>query len=131
MSTQVKVITRDGQYGLIMHKHGNSAWHPANEKHSASIGTNDDTPESHTIHKAGHVSVFNQLQAFANEEVSFESLKADYTACLAGTPQAFWNEKWKAKLAARKANRLAREKAAAAPVQVLTPAGFSDPRVMD
>lgn len=54
MSTQVKVITRDGLFGLVMHKHGNSAWHPANQSHTIRVGRTDrdNDEESHALHAA-------------------------------------------------------------------------------
>lgn len=136
MATTVKVITRDGRYGLILHQHGDSAWHPANEKHSARIGTADDTPESHGIHKAAAPAVLRQLRSFVREgeAITGDQLVEEYLACLDGVPQAYWHECWKAKKAARKARAAAAVKEAEAIIQaapVLTPAGYSDPTVMD
>lgn len=126
MSTSVKVVTRDGKFGLLLHKHGNSAWHPVNEKHSRFVGRldRDNDEGSHDLHDAAHPVAW--IGEFT------PALKREYQEVLSTSiPQAFWNVAWKAKLAARKANRLAREKASSAPALVATPAGFSDPSILD
>lgn len=124
MATQVKVVVRDGKYGLILHKHGASAWHPANEVHSDSLGRpdKDNNVRSHTEHKADAPEVLKALKALGKPEEAFtfqgveykntgDWLVEEYKRCLEGTTQLYWNVQWKAKLANRKAKRLLKEAA--------------------
>lgn len=128
MATDIKVVVRDGQYGLILHKHGNSAWHPANEVHSGKLGRSDkdNDEQSHSTHAASAKAVLDKLASFADPSKAFsfthegetvqvpltaEYLLAEYKAALEGTSQLFWYAAWRNKLAARKAKKEAEEAA--------------------
>lgn len=90
--TRIKVVTRDGRYGLILHQHGSSYWHPPNQRHDVRNGV-----DAHRTYNSASDEVHRVLSSFANSTVTAETLRRDYTACLNEIPQQFWHEAWLAK----------------------------------
>lgn len=125
MATQVKLITRDGQFGLMLHKHGNSAWHPVNEKHTRFVGRadRDNDEQSHELHVA-------EKPVFLGEGWT-KDRKAEYLEVLrTNKPQEYWHIAWLKKLADRKAKKSGKDAVAEAVALIATPAGVSDPAVL-
>lgn len=96
MSTEVKTAKMFGVDGILVHKHGNSAWHPAHQKHTIRVGNPDrDNDEgSHDLHNAAE-------PAWLVERPS-ATLKRKYVKCLEGEPQQPWHGLWLAKVKARR-----------------------------
>jgi hypothetical protein len=101
MATTVKVVRDFGIDGRLVHKHGESGWHPAHRTHKGNGETRFYDENSHEAHDA-------KTPTNAKEVLTNPELRQAYTKCLEGVEQPEFAEVWEAKKAEMKLKREAK-----------------------
>lgn len=95
MATVVKIVRESGVDGRIVHKHGESDWHPAHRVHT---GGRSYDPNSHTVHDAANPTN-------AKDVLKTAELRKAYADALKGIEQPVFAAIWEATKLAAKAKR--------------------------
>lgn len=90
MSTEVKIVRESGIDGRILHRHGDSAWHPSHREHSGARGPQAD---AHTVNDAANPT--NAKDVLKNAD-----LRKAYADSLKGVEQPAFAAKWEQRKAA-------------------------------